>query len=65
MPQRWRWRRHVVFREKGPVATRELFTGTQRVVNFWLLHHGFSIGIGDTIADQGPMTDGLHYPNHC
>jgi len=22
------------------------------VVNFWLFHNGFSIGIGDTIADQ-------------
>jgi DNA-directed RNA polymerase II subunit RPB1 len=46
---------HVVFREKGSVATRQLFTGIQRVVNFWLLHHGFSIGIGDTIADRGTM----------
>lgn len=47
---------HVVFREKGPVvATRQLFTGIQRVVNFWLLHHGFGIGIGDTIADRGTM----------
>ncbi|KAG1741771.1 DNA-directed RNA polymerase II, subunit 1 [Suillus paluster] len=44
---------HVVFREKGPEATRDLFTGIQMVVNFWLFHNGFSIGIGDTIA--GPM----------
>ncbi|OAX40478.1 beta and beta-prime subunits of DNA dependent RNA-polymerase [Rhizopogon vinicolor AM-OR11-026] len=41
---------HVVFREKGPEATRDLFTGIQMVVNFWLFHNGFSIGIGDTIA---------------
>ena len=46
---------HVVFREKGPEATRTLFTGLQTVVNFWLFHNGFSIGIGDTIADKGTM----------
>lgn len=46
---------HVVFREKGPEATRQLFTGIQMVVNFWLFHNGFSIGIGDTIADAGTM----------
>ncbi|KAJ7500689.1 RNA polymerase II largest subunit [Mycena galericulata] len=37
----------------GPEATRQLFTGLQMVVNFWLFHNGFSIGIGDTIADRG------------
>ncbi|KAH9949477.1 beta and beta-prime subunits of DNA dependent RNA-polymerase [Amylocystis lapponica] len=46
---------HVVFREKGPEATRTLFTGLQTVVNFWLFHNGFSIGIGDTIADRKTM----------
>ena len=28
------------------------FNGCQRVVNYWLLHNGFSIGIGDTIPDK-------------
>ncbi|KAJ7447345.1 RNA polymerase II largest subunit [Mycena galericulata] len=37
-------------------ATRQLFTGLQMVVNFWLFHNGFSIGIGDTIADRGTMS---------
>ncbi|KAI0311763.1 beta and beta-prime subunits of DNA dependent RNA-polymerase [Amylostereum chailletii] len=46
---------HVVFREKGPEATRTLFTGLQTVVNYWLFHNGFSIGIGDTIADRKTM----------
>eukprot|EP00951_Prasinocladus_malaysianus_P041680 scaffold494974_cov50-Prasinocladus_malaysianus.AAC.1 len=27
----------------------------QRVVNYWLLQHGFSIGIGDTVADDKTM----------
>ena len=47
---------HVVFREKGPEATRQLFTGLQMIVNFWLFHNGFSIGIGDTIADHSTMS---------
>ncbi|KAG6916931.1 DNA-directed RNA polymerase II subunit rpb1 [Tephrocybe rancida] len=46
---------HIVFREKGPEATRSLFTGLQMVVNYWLFHNGFSIGIGDTIADPKTM----------
>ncbi|KAG2023660.1 RNA polymerase II large subunit [Coprinopsis cinerea AmutBmut pab1-1] len=46
---------HVVFREKGPEATKQLFTGLQMIVNFWLFHNGFSIGIGDTIADARTM----------
>ncbi|KAL1667203.1 hypothetical protein EV715DRAFT_255403 [Schizophyllum commune] len=46
---------HVVFREKGPEATRTLFTGLQQVVNYWLFHNGFSIGIGDTIAGPDVM----------
>lgn len=46
---------HVCFREKGAEMTRQLFTGLQRVVNYWLFHNGFSIGIGDTIADKKTM----------
>ncbi|PPQ63539.1 hypothetical protein CVT24_004769 [Panaeolus cyanescens] len=46
---------HVVFREKGPDSTKQLFTGLQTIVNYWLFHNGFSIGIGDTIADSTTM----------
>jgi DNA-directed RNA polymerase II subunit RPB1 len=46
---------HVVFREKGPEACRALIGGIQLVVNYWLFHNGFSIGIGDTIADKNTM----------
>ena len=45
----------VVFCMKGPEATTKLFSGLQMVVNHWPFHDGFSIGIGDTIADKGPM----------
>ena len=42
---------HIVFNEKGSKACMGFFNGCQRVTNFWLLHNGFSIGIGDTIPD--------------
>ena len=46
---------HTVMREKGPTVCAQLFGNIQKVVNFWLLHNGFSIGIGDTIADASTM----------
>ncbi|KAL0264304.1 DNA-directed RNA polymerase II core subunit rpo21 [Diplodia seriata] len=49
---------HTVFNEKGWEATVGFFNGTQRIVNYWLLHTGFSIGIGDTIPDA-VTTEGI------
>lgn len=46
---------HVIFRELGHVAARDFFSAVQRVINFWLLHFGFSVGIGDTIIDKATM----------
>ncbi|RSH86485.1 DNA-directed RNA polymerase II subunit rpb1 [Apiotrichum porosum] len=46
---------HVIFRELGHIACRDFFSAMQMMVNFWLLHHGFSVGIGDTIADGTTM----------
>ena len=46
---------HVIFRELGPVVTRDFFSACQMMVNFWLLHFGFSVGIGDTIVDKATM----------
>ncbi|RKP19722.1 beta and beta-prime subunits of DNA dependent RNA-polymerase, partial [Rozella allomycis CSF55] len=46
---------HVIFNEHGPDVTRKFFNGVQTVVNNWLLINGFSIGIGDTIADRQTM----------
>lgn len=47
---------HVIMREKGPEVCCNWFNGMQRVVNYWLLQNGFSIGIGDTIADRDTMS---------
>lgn len=41
--------------EVGPDAARKFLGHTQWLVNYWLLQNGFTIGIGDTIADAGTM----------
>lgn len=46
---------HVIFNEKGSQVALRFFNGAQTVVNYWLLHNGFSIGIGDTIPDKGTI----------
>lgn len=42
---------HTIFNEFGPEKALAFFNGAQNVVNYWLLHNGFSIGIGDTVPD--------------
>jgi len=42
---------HTIYNEKGWATAVNFFNGAQRVINYWLLHNGFSIGIGDTIPD--------------
>lgn len=46
---------HVIFNEHGPDAARAFFGNVQTVVNAWLLAHGFTVGIGDTVADRQTM----------
>ncbi|KAL1953335.1 hypothetical protein VTO42DRAFT_2989 [Malbranchea cinnamomea] len=46
---------HIIYNEYGPEAAMNFFNGTQAVVNYWLLHNGFSIGIGDTIPDNATI----------
>lgn len=48
---------HTIMRESGPQVCCDFFGNIQKVVNYWLLHNGFSIGIGDTIADRATMRD--------
>jgi DNA-directed RNA polymerase II subunit RPB1 len=42
---------HLIFNDRGPDAAVEFFSAAQRIVCYWLLHNGFSVGIGDTIPD--------------
>ncbi|KAI5296463.1 DNA-directed RNA polymerase II subunit rpb1 [Ascosphaera acerosa] len=46
---------HTIYNEYGPDVAMSFFNGAQRVVNYWLLHNGFSIGIGDTIPDAATI----------
>ena len=46
---------HVIWMEEGPEAARAFLSQAQYTVNHWLLQHGFSIGIGDTVADTKTM----------
>ncbi|KAK4191803.1 hypothetical protein QBC35DRAFT_485996 [Podospora australis] len=43
---------HLCYNELGPSGAMDFLNGCQRVVNYWLLHNGHSIGIGDTIPDE-------------
>ena len=46
---------HIIWMEKGPDETRKFLNNVQYAVNHWLLHRGFSMGIGDTISDDATM----------
>ncbi|KAI8353137.1 hypothetical protein B0O80DRAFT_403006 [Mortierella sp. GBAus27b] len=46
---------HVIMNQHGPEVAKMFFNGCQTLVNYWLLHHGFSIGIGDTVADRSTV----------
>eukprot|EP00210_Caulerpa_lentillifera_P004539 g4331.t1 len=46
---------HIIWLEKGPDSARRFLNNIQYAVNHWLLHHGFSMGIGDTISDEHTM----------
>ncbi|KAI9709686.1 MAG: DNA-directed RNA polymerase II subunit RPB1 [Bogoriella megaspora] len=43
---------HSIYNEKGWEAAVAFFNAAQRIVCYWLLHNGFSVGIGDTIPDD-------------
>ncbi|KAH8728409.1 hypothetical protein GQ44DRAFT_702263 [Phaeosphaeriaceae sp. PMI808] len=42
---------HIIFNELSSMDAVKFFNACQRIVNWWLLHHGFSLGIGDTVPD--------------
>ena len=42
---------HITWMEKGHEVTQNFIDQCQGLVNYWILQRGFTIGIGDTIAD--------------
>jgi DNA-directed RNA polymerase beta' subunit/intein/homing endonuclease len=50
---------HIIFNDHGPIAARKFLDSTSQMLNQWLLHDGFSVGIGDALineASQHEMT---------
>ena len=43
---------HIIQNECGPDATMTFINSCQKLVNYFMLHHGYTIGLGDTIADN-------------
>ena len=53
--------------EHGPEAARAFLSQCQYLTNHWLLQHGMSIGIGDTVADaltMGSINDTINKVCH-
>eukprot|EP00949_MAST-11_sp_MAST-11-sp1_P004746 g4746.t1 len=48
---------HVTWLEHGPLRARDLIDQVQVVANNWLIHWGFTIGVGDTVADGNTMRE--------
>lgn len=46
---------HIICNEYGVERGKLFLNHCQCVINYWLLQRGFSIGIGDTIADKRTM----------
>ncbi|KAI1815517.1 DNA-directed RNA polymerase II subunit RPB1 [Poronia punctata] len=46
---------HLCYNELGPEGAMAFLNGCQRVINYWVLHNGHSIGIGDTIPDKATI----------
>ncbi|KAI8628856.1 DNA-directed RNA polymerase II subunit RPB1 [Xylariaceae sp. FL1651] len=46
---------HLCYNELGSDGAMAFLNGCQRVINYWLLHNGHSIGIGDTIPDKATI----------
>ena len=46
---------HVILQDHGPEIGRRFLDECQKVINSWLVSRGYTIGIGDTIADESTM----------
>lgn len=46
---------HLIWTEYGPEAAKLFLNQAQQLVNHWLVERGYTIGVGDTIADSDTM----------
>ena len=42
---------HIIFNDHGPEVAKKFLDQTSQTLNHWMLHHGFSVGIGDALID--------------
>ena len=48
---------HIIWLEHGPETACRFFGGVQKLVNHWLLHHCFTVGCADIIANEATMRE--------
>ncbi|RKO94783.1 hypothetical protein BDK51DRAFT_36328 [Blyttiomyces helicus] len=48
---------HISYNDNGSNAAREFIVDTAQVVNYWLLHNGFSVGLADAIISPSTQKD--------
>ncbi|KAK8809914.1 hypothetical protein WA158_000857 [Blastocystis sp. Blastoise] len=46
---------HLLMNEAGPDAAKAFLSQNQRIVNNWLIHRGFSVGLGDAVVNENIM----------
>jgi len=46
---------HTCFNELGPEITRIMMNQIQKLSNHFILHQGFTVGVGDTVADDATL----------
>jgi DNA-directed RNA polymerase II subunit RPB1 len=46
---------HILFNDFGPGTAKVFLNQVQKVSNYWIKHHGFTMGVGDAIA--GPVAN--------
>lgn len=48
---------HIIWKDHGPESAKAMLSTAQRVVNYWLLHRGYTISVSDTIADERVLNE--------
>src|SRR6202022_3390494 len=48
---------HVIWVQEGPLRCEQFFTECQKLINYWLMQHSFSVGIGDGIASTETLLE--------
>ncbi len=48
---------HIIFNDHGHEAASDFLDNAAQVLNQWLVHQGFSVGLGDAIVSERTSTD--------